>query len=187
MNQWAELNRLLFIYKLIGAVLACFCVLLVILCFVLSSRNPIVAVATDNDYFYFSGKKSAVDLNESNIKRFIEKYVRGFYEWKTLEPEKIAQEIAPLVTDGFKDKALFSLKEKKEKVFTGKTLRQDVSGLSVEVTKDSTTAVFDVILKVDGIPLVVPTQILFQLVKGGVNDWNPLGLYVNGTTVHEGK
>ncbi len=187
LNQWSALNRLLFIYKAAGAALTVVCVLLTCLCMMMASRKPIVAMATGDDYFYFQGHRANVELNETGIKRFIEKYVKLSYQWSTLEPEKITQEIAPLVTDGFKAKEFSLLKQRKEKQFLGKAIRQDVSGLSIQVTKDATVAIFDVVLHVDGIPLIVPTQVSFELARGSTTEWNPLGLYINGETLHEGK
>ena len=186
-NQWTTLNRILFIYKAAGATLAVLCLFLGILAIVLANRSPIVAVATENDYLFFQSRRSKLDLNEANIKRFIERYVKLYYEWEVLEPEKIAQNIGPLVTDGFRAKAYELLKLRRDKEFVGKTLRQNVSGISIQVTKEDTIAVFDVVMRVEGIPLIVPTQLAFQLVKGNQTEWNPLGLYINGATMHEGK
>lgn len=177
----------MFIYKACGAVLAVLCLVLGILALVLSGRKPIVVVTSNDDHIYLQGEKKSIDISESDIRRFIEKYVKLYYEWPVLEPDKITQKLAPFVTDGFKSRALEFLKERKEKDFGGKSIRQDVSGLSVNVTKDSTIAIFDVVLRVDGIPLVVPTQMAFQLNKGAATEWNPIGLYVNSATVHEGK
>jgi hypothetical protein len=186
-NQWAALNRLLYIYKAVGAALALVCVLLTGLCMILANNNPVVAVVNDGDYLMLQGRRKSVDLNEANISRFVEQYVRTSREWKTLEPEKIAQSVAPFVTDGFRSKVLEVLRLKKTKEFADKEVRQDVSGLSVKVTNDKTVAVFDVVLRVNGIPLIVPTQIGFDLARGPSTQVNPLGLYVNGETLHEGK
>ena len=186
-NQWAEMNRLLFIYKIASAGNSILCALLVILCFVLSSRDPIVAIAASDDYLLVNGKRTSLELNEANIRRFIERFVKGYYVWKTLNPEEITRQIEPIATEGFREKIFTSLKERKEKVFPGKKVSQDIAGLQVEVTEENTTATFDVVLRVDGLPLIVPTQIRFQLVKAPATDWNPIGLFVNGATVHEGK
>ncbi len=186
-NQWTWINRMLFIYKAAGAGLAIVCLMLVCLALVLSSRKPIVALNTGEEVLYFPGQKMNVDLNEAAIERFIKRYVKMAYEWEVLDPDKITRQLAPLVTDGFREKEFLLLRQRKEKEFVGKTVRQNVSGLTVQVTKDSTIALFDVVLRVDGIPLIVPTQISFELVRGPTTEWNPIGLYINGETLHEGK
>jgi hypothetical protein len=82
---------------------------------------------------------------------------------------------------------LSNLKLRKEKEFFGKKIQQAVAGISVQVTKESTIAVFDVVLRVNNIPLIVPTQVALYLVKGVPTEWNPMGLYVNNITTHEGR
>jgi hypothetical protein len=187
MDQWEALNKILFIYKAGGAALAGLCFVLGILAIILASRKPIVAVATDTDYVYLFGHRGDVPLNETNIKRFIEHYIKLAYQWDVLNPDKITKDIAPLVTEDFRTNLLIFLKNRKDKDFVGKTIKQDVSGLLIQVSKDSTIASFDVILRIEGIPLIVPTQVSFQLTKGSQTEWNPLGLYINGETLHEGK
>lgn len=171
----------------VGAALALVCLVLAVLAIMLVNRKPIVVLITESDRLYLMGKPAMANLTEGNIRSFTEQFVKSYYEWNALEPEKIAQGVTPWVTDGFRAKALSLLKDRKEKEFAGKAIRQNVSSLSVEVTKDSTIALFDVVLRVDGIPLIVPTQVSLQLVKGSPTEWNPMGLYINGATVHEGK
>ncbi|MBX9765897.1 MAG: hypothetical protein K2X47_01380 [Bdellovibrionales bacterium] len=187
LNQWVVLNRLLFIYKAAGAALAALCFVLGVVCLVLANQDPIVVVASERDHIFLMGQRKDVDIQERDVSRFIERYVRLYYEWPTLEPDKVISHLAPFITNEFRSSALDFLKVRKQRDFGGKAIRQDITGMKVEITKNSTVAIFDVILRVDGIPLVVPTQMSFQLVQGTATESNPLGLYVNGTTVHEGK
>ncbi len=186
-NQWTALNRFLFIYKAVGVAIAVLCLILGAVCIILSNKSPVVVLASENEFFYFQGRHSQVDLNEGDIKRFVEKFVTRYYNWRELNPEQIIKNIGPLATDGFKDNTLANMKLRKEKEFLGKKVQQSVAGISVQITKESTIAIFDVVLRVEGIPLIVPTQVAFQLVKGAQTEWNPMGLYVNSLTMHEGK
>ena len=186
-NQWTVLNRFLFIYKAVGVAIAVLCLILGVVCIILSNKSPVVILASENEFFYFQGRHSQVELNESDIKRFVEKFVTKYYNWSELSPEQIIKNIDPLATDGFKENTFANMKLRKEKEFLGKKIQQSVAGISVQITKESTIAVFDVVLRVEGIPLIVPTQVAFQLVKGAQTEWNPMGLYVNSLTMHEGK
>lgn len=186
-NQWTTLNRFLFIYKAVGVTVAGLCLILGVVCIFLAMRSPVVILASENEFFYFQGRHSQVELNEADIKRFVEKFVTRYYNWSDLAPEMIIKNIGPLATDGFKENTLANLRARKEKEFLGKKLQQSVAGISVQVNKESTIATFDVILRIEGIPLIVPTQASFQLVKGAKTEWNPMGLYVNSLTMHEGK
>ena len=186
-NQLNALNRFLFIYKAVGITIAILCLILGGVCISLANKSPVVILSDENDFFYFPGKHSQVELTETDIKRFVERFVKKYYEWNDMNPEVIIKSIEPLATDGFKEQVLAQLKFRKEKEFLGKKIQQSVSGISVQVTKESTIAVFDVVLRVEGIPLIVPTQASFQLVKGPQTEWNPMGLYVNSINMHEGK
>ncbi|MEK6774182.1 MAG: hypothetical protein AABY64_09590 [Bdellovibrionota bacterium] len=186
-NQWIALNRFLFIYKAVGVAITGLCLLLGVVCIFLANKSPVVILASENDYLYFQGHNSQVALTEIDIKRFVEKFVTRYYNWSELNPDLIIKNIEPLATDGFKINTLANLKFRKEKEFLGKKIQQSVAGISVQITKESTVAIFDVVLRVEGIPLIVTTQVAFQLVKGAQTEWNPMGLYVNSLTMHEGK
>lgn len=186
-NQLIALNRFLYIYKFIGIGLIILCLVLGGAYIKLVNQSPIVVVAKDNDLSYYQGRFLKVSLNEGNIKHFVEKFIDRYYNWSDLNPEVIFKNTEPFITDGLKESTLANLKIRKEKDFFGKKLQQSVAGLSVQVTKESTIAIFDVVLRVDNIPLVVPTQVSLQLVKGIQTEWNPMGLYVNSITIHEGR
>ncbi len=186
-NQLIALNRFLYIYKFIGIGLAVLCLVIVGAYIKLVNQNPIVVITKENEISFHQGHYLGVSLNEDNIKHFVEKFVDRFYNWGDLNPEMIFKSIEPFITDGLKESTLKNLKVRKEKDFFGKKLQQSVAGLSVQVTKESTIAIFDVVLRVDGIPLVIQTQISFQLVKGIQTEWNPIGLYINNIIIHEGR
>jgi hypothetical protein len=186
-NQLVALNRFLYIYKGIGIAVTILCLVLGFTCITLANKNPIVIVANDNEFSYYLGRHTQVELNENNIKHFVEKFVTKYYNWNELNPEAIFKNIEPFITDGLKENTLSNLKTRKEKEFFGKKIKQAVAGISVQVTKESTIAIFDVVLRVDDIPLIVPTQVALQLVKGVPTEWNPMGIYVNNITIHEGR
>lgn len=186
-NQWTALNRFLFIYKAGGVALVIVCLILGGICISLANKSPVVILSSENDFFYFQGRHADVALTETDIKRFVERFVTRFYNWQELEPEKIIKNVGPLATDGFKENTFLNMKARKEREFVGKKIQQSVAGVSVQVTKEATIAIFDVVLRVDGIPLVVPTQVSLQLVKGEQTEWNPMGLYVNALIQHDGK
>ena len=186
-NQLVALNRFLYLYKGIGIAVTALCLVLGFACITLANKNPIVIVADNNEFSYYQGRHTQVELNENNIKHFVEKFVTKYYNWNELNPEEIFKNIEPFITDGLKENTLTNFKTRKEKEFFGKKIKQEVAGISVQVTKESTIAIFDVVLRVDDIPLIVPTQVALQLVKGVPTEWNPMGLYVNNITIHEGR
>lgn len=186
-NQLVALNRFLKIYKGIGIGLIILSLILGIDCIFLATKRPIVVVQNKSEFSYHQGRYLHVELTENNIKQFVENFVIKYYNWNDLNPDVILKNIEPFITDGLKESTLANLKNRKEKEFFGKKLEQEVAGIVVQVTKEATIAIFDIVLRVDNIPLIVPTQVALQLVKGVQTDWNPLGLYVNNITIHEGR
>jgi hypothetical protein len=186
-NQWAALNRLLFLYKAVGVAVAGICLVLGIACAMLARRTPIVIEKSESDVVYFSARQAPISLTETDIKIFVEKFIRRFYSWKDLNPESVLTSVGPLTTESFRENAITELKVKKEKVFVGKKIDESVAGVDVQVSKDATIALFDAVLRVEGVPLIVPMQVAVQLVRGAATEWNPMGLYVNSLTEHEGK
>ena len=185
MNQWANMNHALLIYKMITMAVMGFCLLLAALCFYLNDKTPLVIKEGCDDFIYFMGSRKEIALNEKNLQRFVSNYVNLRYKWKELNPVVIANSISPMVTDGFKRKTKKELEGMRNKGFKDKKLVQSISNIEVRVTKTRTVAIFDRILRVNGIPLLVPTQISFSLVRGEKSFWNQMGLFVDGITIHE--
>ena len=66
-----------------------------------------------------------------------------------------------------------------------KKIAQDLAFVKVHVSDDHVTATFLRILTVEGIPLVVPTELTFSLIEGRRTRFNPMGVYVSGITESE--
>lgn len=186
-NQWIAMNKFLYVYKGIGVGLLTVVILLTITCITLVNKNPIVILASENESSYFQGRYTKQKTSEADLKRFAEKFVTKYYEWNELNPEQIVKNIEPLITDDLKETMLTQLKQRKEKDFLGKKIKQSVAGISVRVTKDEIITTFDIVMRVEGIPLIVPTQLTLLLAKGVKTEWNPMGLYVNTVSTREGK
>lgn len=157
------------------------------LCFYLTDKTPIVVEKSRQDQKFYVGKKQNVEVQRSNIKRLISEYISLRYKWKDeLNVNQIAKNITPFVTEGFKRKVTSKLVTLRDKELRGKKVTQRHTKANIVITKDKTIASFDRVLRVNGIPLLVPTQITFRLVRGDVTVWNKLGLYINGIVIHEG-
>jgi hypothetical protein len=185
-NQWMALNHVLFIYKAIGLGLVGLVLVLGVLCFYVSDRTPLVVKEQCGETQHLVGARKDVPINEEHIKSFVKSYVRLRYIWEEVNLKKTLLDIRPFVTSGFSKKTGLELKNFMSDEFKDKKLSQKISGIDVMVTDKSTIATFDRILRVNGIPLIIPTQMSFALVKGERSYWNTLGLLINGVTIHEG-
>ena len=186
-NQWIAINKFLYMYKGIGVGLLIVVILLTATCITLANKKNIVTLSGEYESSYFQSSSTQVDLKEADIKHFIEKFVTKYYAWNDLSPDVIIKNVQPLVTDSLKETMLATLKQKKDKDFLGKSIQQKITEISVEVTKESIIATFDIVLRVEGVPLIVPTEVSLHLINGAQTEWNPMGLYVSNITSHEGK
>ena len=176
MDQWRSLNVVLKMYKVIGLLLGILAVLLSAVILYLVNRPPVVVVWKDNEKHFLYPETRKADIDKKDIHRFVFEYIHLRYSG---QPSKeTLGNIEPLVTDPFLKREHSQLRKNGEPL-------QSVSNLKVSVTKKSTIATFDRILRVKGIPFVVPTKATFRIVKDSPTRWNPIGLYVDGVILKE--
>ena len=185
--QWIAINNNQHTMKIICISLLGLTFLLCALSFSLHDKTPIVVLDVNGEHYYHVGSKKSVVVQKGNIKRFINRYIEFRYEWGgKLDIEKISKNISPLVTEGFRKKVTQKLKNLENKELKGKSIDQGHTKPKVEISNTSTIASFDRVLRINGVSLPISTQVLFHLVRGKVTEWNKLGLYINGVTIHEG-
>lgn len=198
LDQWISLNRILVLYKGMGVILGAICFSLTILSFYLATYPPVVVIQDGDQRRFYYPEKKRVHLSEDNVADFIVKYVNLRYTWENFDSEVILQNISPLTTKGLLRKIEKEIrKESRSKKYgkygkksTGKThkiIKQTVANINPMVTQDQSSVSFDRIIRVDGIPLIAPTYMSFRIVKGRSTVWNPMGLYVDGITIHESR
>lgn len=187
LNQWVALNRILRVYQNIGFMLGAICLTLGLLSIYLATKPPVVVVQDEQQRAFYYPSKEKVEISGDDISKFIYKYIQLRYTWPELSAEAIVRNISPLVTQEFVGEVEKRLKRKIGKKKSRKQISQTVSGIRTEVTPKESFASFDRIIRVDGIPLISPVQLSFKIVRGRANPWNPMGLYVDGITIHEGR
>ena len=183
-NNWLEINKYTHFLKKLNIWQLMINIVLSFFCLTLYNRSPVVALVGKTDTHFLPAKKSSAPLQKGTLKRHIEKFVKGRYEWEKFSIVLIVKNISPLVTEGFQKRLLAELKEMKGQ-FQEKKLNQAIAGLKIIVTKEKTMAIFDRILRIDGIPLIIPTELSFKLVQGQASQFNPSGLEINGVLIHE--
>ena len=182
-NHWVEINEAASYFKLMGLILGITNLGLIGICLLLYFKSPIVALLKEDDVFYLAGQKRKVTLGKGTIERHIRRFIKGHYEWGKLEEKRIARDIKSLVTKGLYQKVLTDL-EKLKGQFKGK-LSQKITSVEVKITAKEAWAKFDRVLRVNEIPLVIPTEISFGFIQGVKHKFNPSGLEINSLKVHE--
>ena len=187
LNAWADINSLLKTHKLINLGLILVCVLQVLIIGLMYFANPIVVFQSEKEQKYFMGHRAGVSISEEAIKQFVKSFLKIRYEWKNLDPTSMQKSLAPFVTKGLNEKLLKSLTHLKGEEFQGKETSQSIVNIDVNITEEKITSKFDKLLKIEGIPIPVPTTISLNIIRGTPNVWNPIGLLVNGIIEHQSK
>lgn len=154
---------------------------------VMAFRSPLVIVTNGQEKTYYQSERKPDSISERDVEAFVRYFIEQMFNWNELVAEKIIKQVSPLVTNGLADKIRIEANQRSEKDFKGKSLSQGVTNIKVQVTEKDVIASFDKVLRIDGLPLIIPTQIAFNIIRGSSTRWNPIGLYVNGMVEHEGK
>lgn len=154
---------------------------------VMSFQSPLVILMSGHDKRYHQTERKKDSITEKDVENFVRDFLDQLFTWDQLTPEVILRQVSPLVTSGLLERIRQELIQKTEKDFKGKTLSQDIVGVKVNVTPKEVIASFDKVLRINGVSLVIPTQMAFNIVGGGSTRWNPMGLYVNGLVEREGR
>ncbi len=186
LDQWLALNQMLHLHRTINFVVGGIVALLIIAIVVMAFQNPLVIVMADGSKHYALSERKSDSITEKDVENFVREFLEQMFKWEKLVPEVITRQISPLVTSGLLDRAKQELNERAEKSFKGKNLSQAIANVHVSVTEKNVIATFDKVLRIDGVPLVVPTEMAFSIIRGSQTRWNPMGLYVNGLVEHNG-
>ncbi|MGE3263355.1 MAG: hypothetical protein AB7K68_16360 [Bacteriovoracia bacterium] len=150
-------------------------------------QSPLVILTSSQEKHYYQTERKPDTITEKDVENFVRDFLEQLFTWDDLAPEVILKRVTPLVTSGLLDRIRQELIQKTQKDFKGKTLSQEIVGVKIQVTPKEVIASFDKVLKINGVSLVIPTQMAFNIIGGGSTRWNPMGLYVNGLTEHEGR
>ena len=179
LRAWKDVNSLLRTHKLINLGLIVVCVLQILVIWVMYFNDPIVVIQNGEDQQYFLGQRVNIPISEETVKIFVRDFLKIRYEWKEFDPESMSKSLSPIATKSLNNK-LFDLLTMEEKEFRGKKTSQAITNIVVNVSQDEVVASFDKLLRIESIPVPIPTTVSLNIVRGSSNVWNPIGLFVNG-------
>lgn len=187
LNAWTDINALLRNHKLINLGLLLVCIFQVFIIGIMYFGDPIVVIKENETQTYHMGKRVGQPISEGAVEQFVERFLKARYEWKSLDPLAMSKGLAPIATDGLNKKLHNLLTHLRDKEFQGKETSQSIVNIEVQVTEEQVVAHFDKLLRIEGIPIPVPTTVSLNIIQGKPNTWNPIGLYVNGIKEHQTK
>lgn len=187
LSAWTDINALLRTHKLINLGLLAVCVLQLFVISWMYTADPIVVIKEGKQQDYHTGQRDNEQISGTAVEEFVRKFLHIRYEWNELKPEAKQKSLAPMVTAGLQKRLFKVLTHLKSKEFQDKDTSQAIVNIKVSVSKENVVASFDKLLRIEGVPIPVPTTISLHIIKGTANRWNPIGLLVNGVIEHQEK
>lgn len=184
-NIWTAQEKVLHLYKLLSVGLGSFGALMVLVLVIQAFRNPIVVVRSSGEQEFYPTERKRTPLEKSDVEAFTKRFLASVYVWNDFNGVKLGHEIAPFAEDGLTQKVIDGQSQKYAKGLKGKHLQQAITFVSVEVFDDRVVSRFDRVLKIEGIPLIIPTEVTLSMVQGDPTRVNPMGIYVSGITENE--
>ena len=185
-NIWKAQENMIRFYKLLSIGLGGVALLLVVFVMLAFFRDPIVVVKNGAAQEFYPSKRAKAEIQKADVEAFTKRFLNALYAWPEFSGEKLAREIAPLAEEALVRKIMDAQAQKYGNQFKGKKLSQAITFVSVDVQDDRVLCRFDRVLKIEGIPLVIPTEVSLAMLQGNQTDMNPMGIYVSGITERDG-
>ncbi len=185
-NIWKAQEKVIHFYRRQSFALAGVAAILLIFIMAILFRDPIVVVKDDVTQEFYPSERQLAPIEKIDVEGFSKRFLAALYVWSGFNGEKLAKEITPFAESGLVSKVVDSQIQKYGREFKDKKLAQAITFVSVEVLDDRVVCRFDRVLKIEDIPLVIPTEVTLSMLKGSQTALNPMGIYISGITEREG-
>jgi hypothetical protein len=149
--------------------------------------NPLVVERANSVFRPMEIESREIKPTKEAVGEMLSEFIMARYEWNTFDPQTIIKNLEPFTTEDFRDRLFQEFGKKNFQNKPGESIEQSVARVKPDVSEKSILASFDRVLRINSVPVVVPTQISVQLSEGPKTFFNPIGLYINGVIEHEGQ
>lgn len=185
-NIWAAQENLIHFYRLLSIGLGGISIGMAVIAGIIGFRDPIVVVKSQAEQEFFISRRAPVSIEKKDVENMTRRFLSALYVWPEFNGQTLVKEIAPYAQETLVGKIVEAQTIKYGKDFKGKKIAQEISFVKVEVLEDRVVCSFDRILKIEGIPLVIPTEVTLSMLRGGSTRENPMGVFVSGILENEG-
>lgn len=151
------------------------------------NSTPLVVERDVSIYRALSVERTELRPTKEAVADLASEFVKIRYEWNSFEPKTITKKLEPLTTEDFRTRLLEEIGKKSFQNKQGESVEQSLARVRPDVSEKAIIVSFDRVLRINNIPVVVPTQVSLLLAEGPKTYFNPLGLYVNGLIEHEDR
>lgn len=185
-NIWAAQENTIHLYRCLAIAAGVVALALLSLTIAFAFRDPIVVVKEQGRQEFYPSMRNSVEVGKVDVQEFTKRFLEKVYVWQAFDAAGLAKDIGPYVDEALIRKIVDTQSEKYGKELKGKRLSQAISFVRVDVLPDRVVCAFDRILKIEGVPLVIPTELTLSMIQGSPSRLNPMGVYVSGILEHEG-
>jgi hypothetical protein len=184
-NIWAAQENLIHLYKVFSSGIGVLAFVLLMVAGVLAFRDPIVVVRSTAGQEFYPSTRRPVSIEKNDVENITRRFLTALYVWAEFNGQVLAKDITPYTEEALVGKIIESQSAKYAKVFKGKKLEQEISFVKLNVLDDRVVCSFDRILKVEGVPLVIQTELTLSMLQGNPTQQNPMGVFVSGIFENE--
>ena len=185
-NIWTAQENLIHFYRVLSIGLGVLALVLLVVAVTFGFRDPIVVVKSATEQEFFPSARAPVSIEKKDVENITRRFLNALYVWSEFNGQALAKEITPYAEEALVGKIVETQTLKYGKDFKGKKLAQEISFVSIEVLEDRVVCSFDRILKIEEIPLVIPTKVTLSMLRGSSTRENPMGVFVSGILENEG-
>ena len=181
-NIWTAQERVLYIYKWLSLGIGILALALVIILVGQGFRNPIVVVRTGSNQEFYPTDRKRTPPEKADVEEFTKKVLTSLYVWNEFNTSKLTHEISPFADEGLVPKFVEAQSQRYLKELKAKNLEQAITFVKVDVQTDKVLCTFDRVLKIEGIPLIIPTSVTLWMTLSTPTRLNPMGIYITSIT-----
>ncbi len=185
-NIWTAQENLIHFYRLTTAALGILSIFLFGAILIVAMRNPVVVLKSQGAQEFYPTVRQKVSIEKVDVEAFTKAFLSKLYVWQDFNADRLKTELEPFAEPGLVQKIADGQAQKYGKELKGKRLTQAITFVSVQVLDDRVVARFDRVLKIEGIPLVIPTEATLSMIEGDGSRLNPIGISVTGIVEREG-
>lgn len=185
-NIWTAQENVIQFYKIVSACLGGIVFILVGALLVSYFRDPIVVVKTNSEIEFYPSSRTKAAVGKDEVSQFTKQFIAALYVWPDFNAEALKKEVSTFIEEDLLEKLMAAQVQRYVKELKNKKMSQAVTSISIEVLSDKVVAKFDRLLKIEGVPIVIPTELNISMIQGAGTRVNPMGIYISGIIEHEG-
>ncbi len=185
-NIWTARENLLHLYRVLSVALGMLAVSMLVVTLVVSFRDPILVIRSEGLQEFYPSSRARAVVEKNDVEAFSKRFLAALYVWPVFDAQALAKEIGPFAEEALISKVIETQIQKYGKDFKGKKISQAITFVNVHVMPDRVVCNFDRVLKIEGIPLLIPMEVTLSMIQGGATRLNSMGVYVSGILEREG-